>query len=163
MLVSSPLQVLQKLGKADETRDAAFEEMVANFNKQMVRTHCYFSYFPLIITTRLLLMQRINVDVLPSIFKNFQEVFHYNPIFKVSYGAPCLRLKEIIFSSPFRDVWSSAHLVSVFWSILLVLSFIFTLKLFFTCCVCSFRQKAPNCRRTWKVTWQQWKVSIWSK
>uniref|UniRef100_A0A3P9K5Q0 Myc box-dependent-interacting protein 1 n=1 Tax=Oryzias latipes TaxID=8090 RepID=A0A3P9K5Q0_ORYLA len=28
-------KVLQKLGKADETRDAAFEEMVANFNKQM--------------------------------------------------------------------------------------------------------------------------------
>lgn len=27
---------MQKLGKADETRDAAFEEMVANFNKQMV-------------------------------------------------------------------------------------------------------------------------------
>nr|XP_020447766.1 myc box-dependent-interacting protein 1-like [Monopterus albus] len=27
-------KVLQKLGKADETRDAAFEEMVANFNKQ---------------------------------------------------------------------------------------------------------------------------------
>lgn len=36
--LSSPfVQVLQKLGKADETRDAAFEEMVANFNKQMVR------------------------------------------------------------------------------------------------------------------------------
>lgn len=31
-----PLQVLQKLGKADETRDSAFEELVANFNKQMV-------------------------------------------------------------------------------------------------------------------------------
>ncbi|XP_053272989.1 myc box-dependent-interacting protein 1b isoform X4 [Pleuronectes platessa] len=29
-------KVLQKLGKADETRDAAFEEMVTNFNKQMV-------------------------------------------------------------------------------------------------------------------------------
>lgn len=29
-------QVMQKLGKADETRDAAFEEMVANFNKQTV-------------------------------------------------------------------------------------------------------------------------------
>ncbi|CAB1417521.1 unnamed protein product [Pleuronectes platessa] len=29
-------KVLQKLGKADETRDAAFEEMVSNFNKQMV-------------------------------------------------------------------------------------------------------------------------------
>ncbi|XP_070711923.1 myc box-dependent-interacting protein 1b isoform X2 [Pempheris klunzingeri] len=28
-------KVLQKLGKAEETRDAAFEEMVANFNKQM--------------------------------------------------------------------------------------------------------------------------------
>ncbi|XP_056226904.1 myc box-dependent-interacting protein 1b isoform X2 [Seriola aureovittata] len=28
-------KVLQKLGKADETRDAAFEEMLANFNKQM--------------------------------------------------------------------------------------------------------------------------------
>ncbi|XP_037617387.1 myc box-dependent-interacting protein 1b isoform X7 [Sebastes umbrosus] len=28
-------KVLQKLGKADETRDAAFEEMVSNFNKQM--------------------------------------------------------------------------------------------------------------------------------
>ncbi|XP_028255598.1 myc box-dependent-interacting protein 1b isoform X2 [Parambassis ranga] len=28
-------KVLQKLGKADETRDAAFEEMVAKFNKQM--------------------------------------------------------------------------------------------------------------------------------
>lgn len=28
-------KVLQKLGKADETRDVAFEEMVANFNKQM--------------------------------------------------------------------------------------------------------------------------------
>lgn len=27
-------KVLQKLGKADETRDAVFEEMVANFNKQ---------------------------------------------------------------------------------------------------------------------------------
>uniref|UniRef100_A0A3B4B5Y5 Uncharacterized protein n=1 Tax=Periophthalmus magnuspinnatus TaxID=409849 RepID=A0A3B4B5Y5_9GOBI len=31
-------KVLQKLGKADETRDAVFEEMVSNFNKQMVRT-----------------------------------------------------------------------------------------------------------------------------
>ncbi|PWA15954.1 hypothetical protein CCH79_00020056 [Gambusia affinis] len=30
-----PLNVLQKLGKADETRDSAFEELVANFNKQM--------------------------------------------------------------------------------------------------------------------------------
>ncbi|KAK5874819.1 hypothetical protein CesoFtcFv8_027370 [Champsocephalus esox] len=30
------LQVMQKLGKADETRDVAFEEMVSNFNKQMV-------------------------------------------------------------------------------------------------------------------------------
>ncbi|XP_015249175.1 PREDICTED: myc box-dependent-interacting protein 1-like isoform X2 [Cyprinodon variegatus] len=28
-------KVLQKLGKADETRDAAFEELVANFTKQM--------------------------------------------------------------------------------------------------------------------------------
>uniref|UniRef100_A0A7N5ZX81 Myc box-dependent-interacting protein 1 n=1 Tax=Anabas testudineus TaxID=64144 RepID=A0A7N5ZX81_ANATE len=28
-------KVLQKLGKADETRDEAFEEMVVNFNKQM--------------------------------------------------------------------------------------------------------------------------------
>ncbi|KAG5852276.1 hypothetical protein ANANG_G00060680 [Anguilla anguilla] len=28
-------KVLQKLGKADETKDAAFEESVANFNKQM--------------------------------------------------------------------------------------------------------------------------------
>uniref|UniRef100_A0A3B3VWK5 Myc box-dependent-interacting protein 1 n=1 Tax=Poecilia latipinna TaxID=48699 RepID=A0A3B3VWK5_9TELE len=28
-------KVLQKLGKADETRDSAFEELVANFNKQM--------------------------------------------------------------------------------------------------------------------------------
>ncbi|XP_013888576.1 myc box-dependent-interacting protein 1 [Austrofundulus limnaeus] len=28
-------KVLQKLGKADETRDAAFEELVTNFNKQM--------------------------------------------------------------------------------------------------------------------------------
>ncbi|XP_019747110.1 myc box-dependent-interacting protein 1b isoform X4 [Hippocampus comes] len=28
-------KVLQKLGKADETRDVIFEEMVANFNKQM--------------------------------------------------------------------------------------------------------------------------------
>uniref|UniRef100_A0A667XTL3 Myc box-dependent-interacting protein 1 n=1 Tax=Myripristis murdjan TaxID=586833 RepID=A0A667XTL3_9TELE len=29
-------KVMQKLGKADETRDTVFEEMVANFNKQMV-------------------------------------------------------------------------------------------------------------------------------
>lgn len=29
-------QVLQKLGKADETKDAAFEEWVINFNKQYV-------------------------------------------------------------------------------------------------------------------------------
>lgn len=29
-------QVLQKLGKADETKDAAFEEGVINFNKQYV-------------------------------------------------------------------------------------------------------------------------------
>lgn len=29
-------KVLQKLGKADETRDAAFEETLSNFNKQMV-------------------------------------------------------------------------------------------------------------------------------
>ncbi|CAJ1086893.1 myc box-dependent-interacting protein 1b isoform X4 [Xyrichtys novacula] len=28
-------KVMQKLGKADETRDAAFDEIVANFNKQM--------------------------------------------------------------------------------------------------------------------------------
>jgi len=39
-LLWSFLQVLQKLGKADETRDAAFEEMVANFNKQMVGSLC---------------------------------------------------------------------------------------------------------------------------
>lgn len=31
-------QVLQKLGKADETKDAAFEEGVINFNKQYVST-----------------------------------------------------------------------------------------------------------------------------
>lgn len=24
--------------------------------------------------------------------------------------------------------------------------------------LCSFRAKAPNCRKTWKPTWQQWKV-----
>lgn len=35
-IFSLPVQVMQKLGKADETRDAAFEEMVANFNKQTV-------------------------------------------------------------------------------------------------------------------------------
>jgi len=29
-------QVLQKLGKADETKDLAFEEGVINFNKQLV-------------------------------------------------------------------------------------------------------------------------------
>lgn len=29
-------QVLQKLGKADETKDVAFEEGVINFNKQYV-------------------------------------------------------------------------------------------------------------------------------
>lgn len=29
-------KVMQKLGKADETRDTAFEELVANFNKQMM-------------------------------------------------------------------------------------------------------------------------------
>lgn len=29
-------QVLQKLGKADETKDVAFEEGVINFNKQLV-------------------------------------------------------------------------------------------------------------------------------
>lgn len=39
------LQVMQKLGKADETRDAAFEEMVANFNKQMVGDGFHLSFF----------------------------------------------------------------------------------------------------------------------
>lgn len=35
-------QVLQKLGKADETKDAAFEEGVINFNKQYVsRATCH--------------------------------------------------------------------------------------------------------------------------
>ncbi|XP_046886702.1 myc box-dependent-interacting protein 1b isoform X3 [Hypomesus transpacificus] len=34
--VIAPLTVLQKLGKADETRDTAFEEGVTNFNKQML-------------------------------------------------------------------------------------------------------------------------------
>ncbi|KAK7877682.1 hypothetical protein WMY93_031601 [Mugilogobius chulae] len=33
--VEGPGLVLQKLGKADETRDVVFEEMVTNFNKQM--------------------------------------------------------------------------------------------------------------------------------
>lgn len=32
-------QVMQKLGKADETKDLAFEEGVINFNKQLVRNH----------------------------------------------------------------------------------------------------------------------------
>jgi len=31
------LQVLQKLGKADETKDEQFEQCVQNFNKQLVR------------------------------------------------------------------------------------------------------------------------------
>lgn len=36
-------QVLQKLGKADETKDAAFEEGVINFNKQYVsRAKCHW-------------------------------------------------------------------------------------------------------------------------
>lgn len=35
-------QVLQKLGKADETKDLAFEEGVINFNKQLVRTSPFF-------------------------------------------------------------------------------------------------------------------------
>lgn len=30
-------QVLQKLGKADETKDEQFEQCVQNFNKQLVR------------------------------------------------------------------------------------------------------------------------------
>lgn len=36
-------QVLQKLGKADETRDVVFEEMVTNFTKQMVITTSFHS------------------------------------------------------------------------------------------------------------------------
>lgn len=40
-------QVLQKLGKADETKDAAFEEGVINFNKQYVsRAACHISPLP---------------------------------------------------------------------------------------------------------------------
>lgn len=39
-------QVLQKLGKADETKDLAFEEGVINFNKQLVS---FFSNCVLII------------------------------------------------------------------------------------------------------------------
>lgn len=45
-------QVLQKLGKADETKDVAFEEGVINFNKQYVSTaqclECveHFKYSP---------------------------------------------------------------------------------------------------------------------
>uniref|UniRef100_A0A8C6SEW1 Myc box-dependent-interacting protein 1 n=1 Tax=Neogobius melanostomus TaxID=47308 RepID=A0A8C6SEW1_9GOBI len=34
-------KVLQKLGKADETKDAAFEEWVINFNKQYVSVHVH--------------------------------------------------------------------------------------------------------------------------
>lgn len=34
------VKVLQKLGKADETKDLAFEEGVINFNKQLVRFLC---------------------------------------------------------------------------------------------------------------------------
>lgn len=81
--LSSPSQVLQKLGKADETRDAAFEEMVANFNKQMVGT-----------------------------------------LFEFLIGFCC--------SEPrFKQVCSFIH-----------------------------RQKEPNCRKTWKPTWQPWKVRL---
>lgn len=36
-LFSLFLQVLQKLGKADETKDEQFEQCVQNFNKQLVR------------------------------------------------------------------------------------------------------------------------------
>lgn len=38
-------QVLQKLGKADETRDVVFEEMVAKFNKQMVSRYFMMDCF----------------------------------------------------------------------------------------------------------------------
>lgn len=38
VIICSTGQVLQKLGKADETKDAAFEEGVINFNKQYVST-----------------------------------------------------------------------------------------------------------------------------
>lgn len=42
-------QVLQKLGKADETKDAAFEEGVINFNKQYVsRATCHIWPLPII-------------------------------------------------------------------------------------------------------------------
>lgn len=45
--MSSPvlhLQVLQKLGKADETKDEQFEEYVQNFKRQEVRRFCWFDY-----------------------------------------------------------------------------------------------------------------------
>lgn len=35
-LLLLPWQVLQKLGKADETKDEQFEQCVQNFNKQLV-------------------------------------------------------------------------------------------------------------------------------
>lgn len=35
-LLPLPWQVLQKLGKADETKDEQFEQCVQNFNKQLV-------------------------------------------------------------------------------------------------------------------------------
>lgn len=38
-------QVLQKLGKADETKDLAFEEGVINFNKQLVSVFLTYIFF----------------------------------------------------------------------------------------------------------------------
>lgn len=38
-------QVLQKLGKADETKDLAFEEGVINFNKQLVSVFLTVLFF----------------------------------------------------------------------------------------------------------------------
>lgn len=37
--------MMQKLGKADETKDTAFEEGVANFSKQMVRFILFIAYY----------------------------------------------------------------------------------------------------------------------
>lgn len=87
------LQVLQKLGKADETRDAAFEEMVANFNKQMVRGH-FFKSFILVMKSSFLSNPQLKNY-------NFQICFIEMHEWNLSYVSPVLNMHSAVAFSVF--------------------------------------------------------------
>lgn len=135
------LQVLQKLGKADETKDVAFEEGVINFNKQYVSTSHNLWYYE-------------NGLRIPPVIR-------YSIDYDLYSAADTNNAMQL--TGPFDDVLAVYCKHKFKFTVALIHCFNLGTLVLDSChlnCCFTPRLKAASCRGTWGHTWKPWKVSL---